>query len=125
MVAGRRRVNIDDIKQLSARLLEDTSLGWADEPKLLAQTLGFPHVYVLKNRVSGKIRINLKDQVSMSEKLGMILRGEIICERRMFGGKITGFVVTPANPKPLGWKPGVRCAVGLTSRGVKLSICPS
>lgn len=114
-------MTIFDIKDLTRRLLTDPTLGWSDEPTLLAKFLGFSAFFALKNRVFGDKRIYLPEQQRMSAGLEKIARGEVICVRRLFQGEIVGEIRVCEHPKPLGWATAMRCAVKVTKTGVKLS----
>jgi hypothetical protein len=117
-------MNLKDISKYSNLLLLDSALGWSDCPTHLARTLGFYSRSVLVSRVNGQKRMTLGEQQRASDGLGRILRGEIICERRLFRGKLVGDVREVEVPKPLFELPGHQCTVKVTQQGVKLAVLP-
>lgn len=111
-----------EIRDLAGRLLRDKTLGWCDNPRLLAQYLGFHDEKMLARRIDGSILLTRYEQEAASESLEKILAGEVICEHRMFQGSIFGLVKVALDPRPLGWNEKTRCSISVTAQGIKLSI---
>lgn len=118
-------MNLDDISQWVNRLLTDKSLGWTDNPKLLANLMGLREAFMLRSRTDGRKRMSRTEQVRVSAMLERIIKGEIQCEQRFLLGKWVGMAVEVANPRPLdGALEGGRFAVKTGKNGLKLHIFP-
>jgi hypothetical protein len=115
-------MNLEDIGRYTRRLLDESALGWSDQPKLLAQFMGFKTLVRLRNAITRGPRMNLAEQKRAAAALERILRGEIKCEQHLFGGKVVGDVIEVDDPRPLLWYPGYRCTLNVGPKGVKLAV---
>jgi hypothetical protein len=117
-------MTLDEISYWLKRLIEEESLGWSKDLKLLAQILGLSFTFAIKNRAYGKVRMSAPEQKRVAEALKDVIEGKIICVRRLRCGQIRGELVLESDPRPISERAGPKGFVQVTRKGVKLTLRP-
>lgn len=121
-------LSVADITHWVERLLANDAWGWTRDAKLLAHTLGFDGAWRMRKYLWGNWNMTVGHQQRVSAQLQLILSGEIVCERRLFGGgahrKIASQAIHADHPTPLSEMGPATAVVSVGPHGVKLHVKP-